>query len=145
MTERDIDKLPYTADELRVVDYIRKITHDVVGAGDDPIGFIMASHSELARQRHELQGQVASYQCSATNAAKTIVEIMASNAKYDDLIAWMPAGDVQYVREPDGAWGVAIFPPGAVARIATVATGMDKGAAAWFAAQLRVARASTPP
>lgn len=44
---RDLDVAPYTADEQRVVDYLKELTPDI-GAGDDPIGFLLASHAALA-------------------------------------------------------------------------------------------------
>ena len=42
---RDLDTQPYTTDEQRVVDYLVKLTG--IGAGDDPIGFLIASHATL--------------------------------------------------------------------------------------------------
>lgn len=47
MTERDMTANPYTPDEQRAVDYLIKITKGLVGAGDDPIGFLIASHNYL--------------------------------------------------------------------------------------------------
>lgn len=45
--ERDFDKNPYSPDELRVVEYLNRITNNEIGAGDDPIKFLIASHSAL--------------------------------------------------------------------------------------------------
>lgn len=45
---------PYTADEERVCEYIRQITANAVGCGDDPIGFLIASHAELRRRLENL-------------------------------------------------------------------------------------------
>lgn len=42
---RDIVKNPYSTDEQRVVDYLIKVTGGLAGAGDDPIGFLLASHA----------------------------------------------------------------------------------------------------
>jgi hypothetical protein len=41
---RDIQKRPYSVDERRVVDYLWERTNGQVGGGDDPIGFLIASH-----------------------------------------------------------------------------------------------------
>ena len=43
---RNIESTPYTSDEQRVVDYLHKIMPEI-GAGDDPIGFLIASHASL--------------------------------------------------------------------------------------------------
>ena len=39
---------PYSEDEQRVCDYIQEITKGEVGCGDDPIGFLIASHRILS-------------------------------------------------------------------------------------------------
>lgn len=38
---RDFDKKPYSTDEARVAEWLARLG---VGGGDDPIGFILASH-----------------------------------------------------------------------------------------------------
>lgn len=40
----------YSEDEQRVVDYLCDLTPDI-GAGEDPIGFLMASHAMLVHER----------------------------------------------------------------------------------------------
>lgn len=50
---------PYTPEQSRVCDYLREITHDQVGCGDDPIGFLIASHQMLRQQRQDLQAVAA--------------------------------------------------------------------------------------
>jgi hypothetical protein len=45
MNERDFDARPYSADERRVVDWLIERTKGMVGAGDDPIGFVLASYA----------------------------------------------------------------------------------------------------
>ena len=40
----------YSEDEQRVADYLCDLTPDI-GAGDDPIGFLMASHAMLVYER----------------------------------------------------------------------------------------------
>jgi hypothetical protein len=52
--ERDFDANPYSADELRVVEYIASLTGGTVGAGDDPISFLIASHSYTMRERRSM-------------------------------------------------------------------------------------------
>lgn len=44
------DKHTYTVEQRRVCDYLIKITHGMVGCGDDPVGFLIASHAALRRQ-----------------------------------------------------------------------------------------------
>lgn len=41
---------PYTPEQTRVCDYLREITKDQIGCGDDPIGFLIASHRALRRR-----------------------------------------------------------------------------------------------
>ncbi len=51
---RDMDKNPYSADEQRVCEYLQQITDSQVGCGDDPIGFLLASHNYLRlNQKHD--------------------------------------------------------------------------------------------
>ena len=47
MQERDFEDRPYTPDEERVAKYIVELTG--IGAGDDPIGFLISSHELLSR------------------------------------------------------------------------------------------------
>lgn len=41
----------YSADEKRVSDYIQTLTEGMIGSGDDPIGFLIASHAALVADR----------------------------------------------------------------------------------------------
>ncbi len=50
---RNLDANPYTADEKRVVAYIVRISEGNVGGGDDPIGWLMASHEMMAADRRQ--------------------------------------------------------------------------------------------
>lgn len=50
LIERDFESTPYTDEEMRVVNYLRFMCPDI-GAGDDPIGFLLASHGALVRDR----------------------------------------------------------------------------------------------
>lgn len=54
MTMRDIEQNPYTPDELRVVDFLQTLAPDI-GAGDDPIGFLLACYSRLTQERAMLR------------------------------------------------------------------------------------------
>lgn len=49
MSDRDFKARPYTPDEERVCDYLQRITASMVGCGDDPIGFLIASHAALVQ------------------------------------------------------------------------------------------------
>ena len=47
---RDFDARPYSEDEARVARFF--MDEVGIGGGEDPIGAILASHVELARQRN---------------------------------------------------------------------------------------------
>lgn len=47
--ERDFDTTPYTPDEIRVADWLIKRA-PYIGAGDDPVGFLMASYEFMSAQ-----------------------------------------------------------------------------------------------
>jgi hypothetical protein len=53
LEDRDLNEKPYTAEEKRVADYIIGLTNGTVGAGSDPIGFLIASHNYI--QIHHLE------------------------------------------------------------------------------------------
>ena len=44
---RDMKQNPYDEQEKRVADYLHEITEGQMGGGDDPIGFLIASHNTL--------------------------------------------------------------------------------------------------
>ena len=46
---RDFDDRPYSGDEKRIVEYLHVLSPDI-GGGDDPIGFLIASHQSLIRE-----------------------------------------------------------------------------------------------
>lgn len=58
LEDRDLHEKPYTPDEKRVADYITGLTDGAVGAGSDPITFLIASHGYIVSQRHELLREV---------------------------------------------------------------------------------------
>lgn len=66
-----------------------------------------------------------------------------TNDPLESFIAHLPTGEFAYTREPDGTWGVGLFPKGAPQRLQTVATGMDKNLACWMALKLNQARAES--
>jgi hypothetical protein len=51
--ERDFEADPYSEQEKRVADYLVNLTAGQVGAGDDPIGFLMASHGYIIEQQRQ--------------------------------------------------------------------------------------------
>ncbi|MFL5253805.1 MAG: hypothetical protein ACJ8AI_13070 [Rhodopila sp.] len=55
--ERNFSANPYTSDEERVATWLRSRTPEI-GAGDDPIGFVLASYELVVSQRNELAAQV---------------------------------------------------------------------------------------
>lgn len=46
--------IEYTPDQRKVVDYITLITEGAIGGGPDPVGFLIASHSELRQKLSEV-------------------------------------------------------------------------------------------
>lgn len=42
---RDFDANPYSKDEERVCKYLQRVMKNQIGCGDDPIGFLLASHA----------------------------------------------------------------------------------------------------
>lgn len=52
---RDLDKHPYSPDEKRVAQWF---FDKGVGGGDDPIGYMIASHETLAAERNALRKQL---------------------------------------------------------------------------------------
>lgn len=49
--ERDLETLPYHELEARVAGYLVELTG--IGAGDDPVGFLIASHAALVQKVSE--------------------------------------------------------------------------------------------
>ncbi len=45
----------YTPEQQRVADYIVECTNDQIGAGEDPIGFLIAAHGLLIRDNKKLR------------------------------------------------------------------------------------------
>ena len=53
-TERDLDKNQYSADEQRVAKWLVERSNGNIGAGEDPIGFLMVSYDYLVHQRNQI-------------------------------------------------------------------------------------------
>ena len=51
---RDFEKNPYSPDEARVAKYLCERTGGSIGGGDDPIGFLIASHAFLGERVKDL-------------------------------------------------------------------------------------------
>lgn len=71
----EIRETPYTAEENRVCDYLQKINPDI-GCGNDPIGFLIASHSALrqqlaiaARELEDTRRELKKYKKAYSNAS----------------------------------------------------------------------------
>lgn len=58
-TGRDFEATPYSPDEMRVAEYLVEITQGNVGGGNDPIGFLIASHRFLGQGRVEARKNLA--------------------------------------------------------------------------------------
>lgn len=71
---RDIEAAPYSRQEQRVAQYLAEIAF---GGGDDPVGFLMASHTLLA---HELK-------MARERIDKLIVNLEGGEG--DSLIEWL--------------------------------------------------------
>ena len=52
---RDLDQEPYSPEEAAATEYLVHLTG--VGGGDDPVGFLIASHRDLVRQRTVLKAK----------------------------------------------------------------------------------------
>lgn len=52
MSDRDFTTNPYSPDEQRIVDWLLERSRDTVGAGDDPISFVLASYEQICQERN---------------------------------------------------------------------------------------------
>jgi hypothetical protein len=52
---RDLNEVPYSPKEAEAAEYLSELTG--IGGGDDPVGFLIASHRELVRQRAVLRAK----------------------------------------------------------------------------------------
>lgn len=77
MIERDMRTKPYTKDESRVCDYLRRITEDQIGCGDDPIGFLIACHASLMAQARQAEKPDAEKAPPSVDANKIVEGVAA--------------------------------------------------------------------
>lgn len=52
---RNLDEKPYSPEESEAAKYLTDLTG--LGGGDDPVGFLIASHRDLVRQRTVLRAK----------------------------------------------------------------------------------------
>lgn len=52
---RNMDETRYSPEEAKVASYLTELTG--IGGGDDPVGFLIATHFELARKRALLKSK----------------------------------------------------------------------------------------
>lgn len=65
---RDIDKNPYSYDEMRVAKFFADQAG--IGGGDDPIGSLIASHRALADERNRYKAALNYYAQSSIHGAR---------------------------------------------------------------------------
>jgi len=74
----DDQQREYSPDEKRVSDYIQSLTDGAIGSGDDPIGFLIASHSALlAEQKSSMEVAVAARSDERRQCASLVMEMKA--------------------------------------------------------------------
>lgn len=71
---------PYTSDEQRVSEYIQEMTDGMIGSGDDPIGFLIASHAHYKHLYNTITEQVAVYRKDMKDIQEMIVGLMEDYA-----------------------------------------------------------------
>ena len=91
--ERDLDTNPYTKDEIRVCEYLTEITNGAVGCGDNPIGFLIASHNYAMHEIKEYKQQL-----------NVIINVLKRSI---DLTSWVSNEDQKYFEKTifDGQCG----------------------------------------
>jgi hypothetical protein len=85
-TERDLDLFPYTGDELRVVEYLKKVCPDI-GAGPDPIGFLIVSYGYAVQQRNMAQKRTKEVQKELVDVTKLLNKSIAAEKARGDAAA----------------------------------------------------------
>ena len=86
MNERDVDKDPYSEAERRIADYISEATSGTVGAGDDPVGFLLASHALLRANYKTLERQLEIMNRFMDKVGPAVVELKADAAALEKEI-----------------------------------------------------------
>lgn len=65
----------YSSDEERVSDYIQEITNNQVGSGNDPIGFLIASHKHFVSECKLLRQSNDNLKTKLKQAKESLVEV----------------------------------------------------------------------
>ena len=81
MTERDFDKNPYSEGEKRVCQVLRELTGDVVGCGDDPIGFMISSWAYLTGLKDGHLKRIAELEADWLRAAQETTQLRVGVTK----------------------------------------------------------------
>lgn len=93
---RDFEQRPYSPDEERVARFLAQ--ESGLGGGDDPIGFLMASHqfaiesrNLYAEEREQLSKRIAVLEIQANRLKEqrddAVAEVASQNEDYDQLVA----------------------------------------------------------
>jgi hypothetical protein len=93
--ERDFEANPYSEQENRVVDYLIGLTDGHVGAGDDPIGFLISSHGYIVQQQRE---------------SSVIIRGLKDSINF--IARWVERGLFDHHHTPKEALDVIAFYPG---------------------------------
>lgn len=64
----------YSPEEKRVCEYLQRITNNQIGCGDDPIGFLIASHATYLAE----VGKHPAYRAEVETAKRELAEILAA-------------------------------------------------------------------
>lgn len=83
MGGRNFVQKPYSDDEKRVVQWFSNVAG--IGGGEDPIGFMIASHEMLARERKDLKQQVRALQLDNDRLYAIATEYKDASRKPRDL------------------------------------------------------------
>lgn len=79
----------YTADQQRVSDYIQRLLEGKVGSGEDPIGFLIASHAALVARN---QQRVDDYMNAAPPTVEGITQLL--NTLWSITHSQLPADEM---------------------------------------------------
>lgn len=77
---------PYDAHEQRVCDYLQKIVPDI-GCGNDPIGFLLASHGALSRDLQDLRQQLIAKETDRMALLRDMQRIAKAQGENAQIIA----------------------------------------------------------
>jgi hypothetical protein len=74
---RDLTEKPYSPDEKRVAKFFADLG---VGGGDDPIGFLLASHAYLASERNIYRDALKKIKAAPDDAVIAVMRSIAGAA-----------------------------------------------------------------